>query len=185
MDFRNPVFSSPDNSTINAEVDHLTLGWIPFTAVNGDESTQEMFDAMLSDAAPYAAPAIRPSQVDAERDRRIAGGVSYGGAVYQSRPADAEKVSRWAGVARAALEAGSAPGDYRWHGQPYDFEWIAADNASHKLDAAAMVALNDAMLAHEQTHVLAARKLKDTIPIPDNYDDDAFWPQHETQRKDA
>ncbi|TCT42997.1 DUF4376 domain-containing protein [Martelella mediterranea] len=176
MEFRNPVFSSADNSSIDAEVNHPSLGWIPFTAVNGDESTQEMFDAMLPDAAPYVAPAIRPSQVDEERDRRIADGIVFEGVEYQTRPGDVSRIKSWAAAARSTLEAGATAGDYRWHGQDYDFAWIAADNTAHKMDAATAAAFGDAVLAHEQAHILAARQIKDMNPIPADYEHDNYWP---------
>ncbi|MET3602022.1 hypothetical protein [Martelella mangrovi] len=114
--------------------------------------------------------------VDAERDRRIADGFRFGGVVYQSRPGDIDKISRWAASARSATEAGAVAGDYRWHGQDYDFAWIAADNTTHKLDAPAMVALGEAVLAHEQAHVLAARQIKDMDPVPADYENDSYWP---------
>ncbi|TCT29747.1 DUF4376 domain-containing protein [Martelella mediterranea] len=114
--------------------------------------------------------------VDAERDRRIADGFLFAGVKYQSRPGDIDKISRWAASARSAIEAGTVAGDYRWHGQNYDFAWIAADNTTHKLDAQAMVALGEAVLAHEQAHIMAARTIKDMDPIPADYANDSYWP---------
>ncbi|TCT42794.1 DUF4376 domain-containing protein [Martelella mediterranea] len=114
--------------------------------------------------------------VDAERDRRIADGFVFEGVTYQSRPSDIDKISRWAASARSVIEAGAVAGDYRWHGQNYDFAWIAADNTTHKLDAQAMVALGETVLAHEQAHILAARQIKDMDPIPADYAHDSYWP---------
>ena len=113
--------------------------------------------------------------IDAERDRRIADGFLFEGVLYQSRPGDIDKISRWAASARSAIEAGAASGDYRWHGQDYDFAWIAADNTTHRLDASAMVALGEAVLTHEQAHILAARTIKDMDPIPEGYSNDSHW----------
>ncbi|TCT41143.1 DUF4376 domain-containing protein [Martelella mediterranea] len=114
--------------------------------------------------------------VDAARDRRIADGFLFDGVAYQSRPGDIDKISRWAASARNAMDAGATSGDYRWHGQDYDFVWIAADNGSHRLDAPTMAALGEAVLAHEQGHILAARLIKDMDPIPADYENDSYWP---------
>lgn len=176
MDFRNPVFSSPDNSTIDAEVSHPSLGWIPFTAVSGDESTQEMFDAMLPGAAPYVAPAIRPYQVDAERDRRIADGIVFEGVEYQTRPQDRTNLSDAALAARDAVADGFTEGDYRWETAGKDFEWIAADNTRVRMDAPTVLRFANAMISHKRERIFAARTIKDMDPVPTDFADDSYWP---------
>lgn len=117
-----------------------------------------------------------PQMVDAERDRRIAAGFSFGGKLYQSRPEDRENISGAALAALAAQIGGAQPGDLRWHGADSDFVWIAADNSLTPMDAQTMFAFGQAAMAHKQAHIFAARALKSAEPIPADYSDDSDWP---------
>ncbi|MFC4624244.1 hypothetical protein ACFO1V_03210 [Daeguia caeni] len=121
-------------------------------------------------------PPITPDDVDAERDRRIAGGFIFGGVFYQTRPEDLENIAGASTAALAAIMNGAAPGDYRWHGSDTDFVWIAADNSTHAMDAQTLFAFGQAAMAHKQAHIFAARALKDQDPIPADYTDDKYWP---------
>ncbi|WP_234844820.1 hypothetical protein [Sinorhizobium meliloti] len=61
MDFRNPVYSSPDNSTIDMEINHPKYGWIPFTASASDveDHGRQLFaDASAGSVTPYEFPSI-------------------------------------------------------------------------------------------------------------------------------
>lgn len=126
--------------------------------------------------APYVPPLPTSSEVDRERDRRIDGGFSFGGVVYQSRTEDRENLSGAATAALAAMMGGAQAGNYRWHGGPSDFEWIASDNTTHPFDAQSMFALGQAAMAHKQAHIFAARAIKDADPIPADFADDKYWP---------
>lgn len=66
MDFRNPVFSRANKSTIDLEYDHPSLGWIPFTASAADveEHSRELYAESYPSAAPYVAPAPAPYSLD-------------------------------------------------------------------------------------------------------------------------
>lgn len=126
------------------------------------------------DPAEVAAALVR--EIDAERDRRIAAGFTFAGKLYQGRPEDRENISGAALAALAAQMAGATPGDLRWHGGDSDFVWIAADNSLTPMDAQTMFAFGQAAMAHKQAHIFAARALKDAVPIPADYADDAYWP---------
>jgi len=131
-----------------------------------------------TETPPTEEPVVTAAMVDAVRDIRIASGFGFGGNVYQTRPEDRENI---AGAATAALAAimvnGAQPGDFRWHGGENDFEWIAADNTTHPLDAQSMFAMGQAAMAHKQAHIWAARALKDMDPIPVDYATNAsYWP---------
>ncbi|AJY47033.1 DUF4376 domain-containing protein [Martelella endophytica] len=115
--------------------------------------------------------------IDAERDLRIAAGFVFSGVMYQSRAEDRENIAGAATAALGAIINGAAAGDYRWHGGASDFVWIAADNSTHKMDAATMYALGQAALAHKQAHLFAARALKDLLPIPADFAADRNWPE--------
>ena len=125
---------------------------------------------------PYSPPPPTAGDVDRERDRRTAGGFSFGGSFYQSRPEDRENISGAATAALAAMVNGAQAGDYRWHGGNEDFIWIAADNSTHPLDAQSTFALGQAAMKHKQDHIFAARALKNADPIPADFADDAYWP---------
>lgn len=71
---------------------------------------------------------------------------------------------------------GVKPGDYRWHGGEEDFVWIAEDNSLVPMDAQTVIAFGQAMAAWKSSHIFSARALKDTTPIPLNYQDDQYWP---------
>lgn len=126
---------------------------------------------------PFTPPAKTESEVDAERDRRIADGFTFNGFFYQSRRADRENIAGAAVAALAAVSSGAQVGDYRWHGGDSDFMWIAADNTMHPLDAQSTFAMGQAAMAHKQAHIFAARAIKDMNPIPADYaTNPAYWP---------
>lgn len=125
----------------------------------------------LEDAPP---PSAR--DVDAERDRRIAGGFEFAGKRYQSRFDDRENIAGASTAALAAMVNGAQKGDYRWHGGDSDFVWIAEDNSLNPMDAQTVFAFGRAAMAHKQAHIFAARALKDADPIPGGYQDDSYWP---------
>jgi len=114
--------------------------------------------------------------IDAERDRRIANGFTFGGKLYQSRPEDRENIAGASVAALAAMGNGALPNDYRWHGGDADFVWIAADNSLTPMDAQTVFAFGQAAMAHKQAHIFAARALKDAEPIPADYADNIHWP---------
>lgn len=125
----------------------------------------------LEDPPPPSA-----NEVDAERDRRIAAGFTFGGKSYQSRPDDRENIAGSSTAALAAMVNGAQPGNYRWHGGDSDFVWIAADNSLTTMDAQTMFTFGQAAMAHKQAHIFAARALKDAEPIPADYADNIHWP---------
>jgi hypothetical protein len=122
-------------------------------------------------------PRVRALElVSEERDRRIDGGFTYNGIKYQSREGDRENISGAATSALAAIMNGATEGDYLWHGGQTDFEWIAEDNTTTKMDAQTMFNFGQAAMYHKQSHIFAARSLKDLDPIPSDFTDDKYWP---------
>ncbi len=130
-----------------------------------------------TETPPTEEPVVTAAMVDAARDIRIASGFGFNGHVYQTRPEDRENIAGAATAALAAMVNGAQPGDFRWHGGDSDFEWIAADNSTHPLDAQTTFAMGQAAMAHKQAHIFAARTLKDMDPVPVDYaTNDAYWP---------
>lgn len=64
MAFRNARYASPDNATIDMEIDHPAYGWIPFTASPVDEAGRDFFAAAMSGSvSAYVAPAAEAYQI--------------------------------------------------------------------------------------------------------------------------
>lgn len=161
-------------------------GGIPADAIEIDLETHKrlveypdawrMVDGLLTPHVP-APPTPTPAAVDIERDRRTGSGFVFGGVSYQSRPEDRENMAGASTAALAAIVAGAAAGDLRWHGGDSDFVWIATDNSIHPMDAQTLFAFGQAAMAHKQAHIFAARALKDMMPIPADYaTNPAYWP---------
>ncbi len=122
------------------------------------------------------APPPSSAEIDAERDRRIDGGITFNGVVYQTRPADRENLAGASTLALSAMVAGAQPGDLRWHGGDSDFAWIAEDNSVNTMDAQTLFALGAAVANRKAALIFAARALKDMDPVPRDFADDQYWP---------
>lgn len=140
--------------------------WTPSTE---DISTLEERTAAENEA--------RRASVDAERDRRIAAGFTFNGAMYQARPIpDLQNISGAANAATIAVINGAQEGDFRWADPDDDFEWIASDNTLVKMDAPRTIAFGQAALRWVDVNFKAARELKDLETVPIDYTDDGYWP---------
>lgn len=114
--------------------------------------------------------------VNGERDRRVSLGLPFDGQVYDHDDQARAHLSRLHGWAMSAIEVGAQPGDYRWADETRDFSWMTQDNKSVLMDAPTALALAEASFSFEASHVLAARTLKDSGTIPEDYADDKHWP---------
>ncbi|MFK4259033.1 DUF4376 domain-containing protein [Agrobacterium tumefaciens] len=136
-----------------------------------------------TETPPTEGPVVTTAMVDAVRDMRINSGFGFEGNVYQARAEDRENI---AGAVKAATDAitlfGAEEGDYAWQrlldpAAPAEFRWIAADNNTHLMDAQTVMRFGYAALGHKQSHIFAARELKDMDPIPADYaTNPAYWP---------
>lgn len=161
----------------NGVVTNVIMGEVPGSIPCGDAGIGWTYNGeTFSAPPPVPQPAPTSGDVDAERDRRIAAGFVFGGALFQTRPEDRENIAGASTAALAAIIAGAHAGDLRWHGGDADFAWIAADNSLHTMDAQTMFAFGQAAMAHKQSHIFAARALKDMDPIPAGYADNTYWP---------
>lgn len=119
--------------------------------------------------------------VDVERDRRIAAGFVFEGVLFQSRAEDRENIAGAYAAAKDAISMHDAKaGNFGWQrlldaNAPPEFRWIAADNTTHPMDAQTTVRFGYAALNHKQAHILKARAIKDTAPIPADYTDGKYW----------
>lgn len=88
--------------------------------------------------------------INAERDRREAGGFAYAGRVIDSDPRSAQRISLAVQAAQAALAVGA----------PFAVDWTCADNSTLTLDAAGVIGMPVALAQHAQALHAAAKALK-------------------------
>jgi hypothetical protein len=122
-------------------------------------------------------PFILPIHVDAESERRMNAGFSFGGYTFQSDVESQKRINGATTMALLAVMGGKQPGDFRWNGGDQDFYWIAADNSQVPMDAQTVVKFGKACGLWVTGHIYAARQLKDAVPIPQDFADDAYWPK--------
>jgi len=124
----------------------------------------------------FEAPALDSSDLNAERDRRIAAGFTFQGRLFDFDNRAKANIAGAAQLAFMAIVAGAQPEDLFWNGGLSPFAWIAADNSLVTMDAQTVVEFGRTAAQHEQSHIFAARALKDMEPIPHDYTDDSYWP---------
>lgn len=131
-----------------------------------------------TDVFAYLNPVALPTSwdVDAERDRRIDGGIEFQGVKFQSRTTDRENILGAAQLAFMAAMQGAQPGDLRWSNPDQDFIWIASDNSQVPMDAQTVVAFGKSAAERKQALIFAARQIKDMEPIPSDFSGDHWWP---------
>ncbi|MCX5569593.1 hypothetical protein [Kaistia nematophila] len=107
---------------------------------------------------PPPADPISASDVNAERDRRLALPIEFGGEQYQATDGTIQDDF---GLAVAGLQT--------------SFSRIALDNHIVVLSAEQMIELGRAVTERRSTLALAARRLKDKTPTPSDYRNDKHW----------
>lgn len=133
---------------------------------------------LVTELPPLPAPSSR--DVNAERDRRISAGFTFGGKPYdfdmkaKTNISGAAQMAFMAIVTQPALATSSM-----WNGGQQPFSWIAADNSAVEMTAQTVIAFGRAAAGHEQSHIMAGRLIKDMTPIPDDFKDDSYWPANE------
>lgn len=127
---------------------------------------------------PETVPTPTTGDVDAERDKRVSGGISFQGAVFQTRPDDRENIAGASTAALGAIVAGAKLNDYRWANPKTDFAWIDESNKDHLMDAHTMFEFGQAAMAWKQANIFAARAIKDQLIAGKVFDitDNSLWP---------
>ena len=161
-------YDGPDEELPEGYIDEVTVP-------PGD--IRQLYNRQTGEWGPVVVAPVLPAEVDAERDRRITAGFTFNGVFFQSRPEDRENIAGASTAAIGAMMAGAQEGDFRWTGADVDFTWIAADNSEMPLDAQGMFALGTAAMAHKESHIRAARALKNFDPIPADFaTNPVYWP---------
>lgn len=126
---------------------------------------------------PPAGPEVYTSvDVNAERDTRLHAGFMFGGKVFDCRPDDQTNISGAAQMAFMAVVAGAPKDNLRWNKGVVDFAWITQDNSTMPMDAHTVIAFGQAAASWKQAHMFAGRALKDMPKIPQDFNDDKWWP---------
>jgi hypothetical protein len=125
---------------------------------------------------PYIAPPPGSAELNSERDRRIGRGFMFQDRRFDFDDRAKANIAGAAQLAFMAMVAGAQSGDLFWNGGSTPFTWIAADNSFVTMDAQTVVEFGRAAALHEQSHIFAARAVKDMDPIPADYANDSYWP---------
>ncbi|MER8652320.1 hypothetical protein [Mesorhizobium sp. M0586] len=121
-------------------------------------------------------PRPSTSDVNAERDRRIAAGFTFNGKAYAMDDQSKARISGAATLAGFAAITGAGAGNYRWADANVDFVWIANDNTLTLMDAPTCFAFGKAAAAWESQNIFAARAIKESDPVPYGFTNNAYWP---------
>jgi hypothetical protein len=119
--------------------------------------------------------AYKRSLIDVERERRLQKFV-FDGVEYDFDEVSRARIDKARVSAMVALEADPNTSGYRWADENVDFGWITAANGFTQMDVNTTLAFGTAAAAWEGMLVLAARNLKNMDPIPEDYDNDQYWP---------
>lgn len=120
-------------------------------------------------------------EVGAEMYRRLELDLSYLGHAFQMNETSRNLIRRAAVQASVFLLGGGQADDTKWHlpedqkaaGAP--FAWIASDNSIVTMLASQVIDFGTAVDTREMLLRMKARVLKDTNPIPLDYQDDKYW----------
>lgn len=126
---------------------------------------------------PADPPVITSWDVNAERDKRITGGIEYMGYTFQSNEFSQRNMMDASQSAEAAIATDPTLAEtYRWQsGATEDYRWITADNQYVLMNAYDVRGLAQMMIRWKQRQIVNGRVLKDMDPIPLDYKDDQYW----------
>lgn len=141
---------------------------------------ENVFPGFIKSGSSFNAPAASPvlaSDVDIERDRRIALGFIWNGKAYQSRAFDLDNIRSMGAAATAMIAQGQEDSGYRWFDPTQDFVWIAADNTLTPMSASDMIDFALTAAIWVKNNIFAASAIKATAGgIPADYAANARWP---------
>lgn len=115
-------------------------------------------------------------QIIAERDRRLESDFEFNGKMFQRDSKSKARITGAATLAGFAIANGSQPGDFMWANPDRAFGWIASDNAVVLMDAQTCFNFGQTAASIETSIIFAAKLLREMDPIPQDWQDDKFWP---------
>jgi hypothetical protein len=150
--------------------DGVVTSWPAAAGSQPDQATLDVWLANWSNR-------VFQNEVNAERDRRIGGGFIYNGTEFQSDANSRENIVGAQGISLAAMISDpTGSSGLRWEDPDVDFSWISASNTEVTMTAAQCQAFCLAAMEYKKALIKAARILKNTQPIPQDYADDSYWP---------
>ena len=114
--------------------------------------------------------------INAERDRRVSAGFVFQGHRFDFDQDSAANITGAGASAGIAMALGAEQGNLRWADPEKDFSFLSQDNVWLPMDAHTCFAFSQAALRHKHAHIRAARSIKDTVPVPQDFTNDVFWP---------
>lgn len=135
----------------------------------------------IAEYVPPPPPVPRGTDVDAERDRRMAR-FAWNGHVFQMDESSQQLIIAAGADARFAIADGAQPGDLRWADPDHDFAWWDASNVRHPMDAPAMQAFAEAAKRWVAGHRRIARDIKDGL-VAGSEDAPATLPELKADRR--
>lgn len=166
------VYTLISSDAVRRDSDGAT---IPADPKNRDYADYLAWRAKGNTPAAEVKPTPTTSDINAERDRRIAATFTFDGKPYDNDEASKQRITGAATLAGFAMAAGKQPGDLLWHGGTAPFTWIAADNSLTTMDAPTCFRFGQQCAAHETRMIFFARALKEMNPIPADYTADKYW----------
>ena len=138
----------------------------------------EYSEGVFTAPNPKLDEANEPTSIDVniERDRRLRETFVFDGTSFDFDANSKANISGASLLAFMAISQGAPKGFLRWADSENDFVWIATDNSLIPMDAHTVVKFGQEAAAHESRFIKAARLIKDSSPIPENYSDDKYWP---------
>lgn len=124
-------------------------------------------------------PCATTDSVNVERDRRLAEGFLFRGMRFLVIGEAKTDITAMAVSATLAKADGFEAEEFRWQNPDRDFAWIAIDNSRLLLDAPSMVEFAKEAGRFSESHVMAARNIKDRILNGEHISDitlDELWP---------
>lgn len=136
------------------------------------DAAKRKFGWTFSDVAPVIPP--NKTDVELERDRRLAHGFVLFGHRFQADETSMVKINGAVSMAMLAQAAGIATDDPEWQkGGP--LIWRAADNTDVPMTIAQTFAFGLAAGAFVEEITRASHALKDMDPIPQDFEADTYW----------
>lgn len=175
---RNPRYPRQDRAYIDLEVNFpwVPEEWVGYTA-SAQEDTYGLYGRAVlgefGEIAPYVPPPVTSSQVNAERDRRVAEGClveipGLGGKVaLQGRDHDLRNLQGLTIAATLRLQQG----DYT-----HLTTFRDRNNVDWELTPSQIIHLWKEGADFVSSIYAVAWMLKDQSPIPSNYNEDHLWP---------
>lgn len=182
MNWRDAKYNS--EGTIDCEIEHPELGWIPFTAVEGDTGSffdvDEMISEIVADGniAEYVAPdpyeelvANFDSLVNEERDRRLLEGKSFSVTGHQDpihlNILDETNLGGLATSALVQVSLGNGSSTVQWRDN---------NNTVHTITFEQVLELHTLASQYKQDIYSSSWALKTMEVKPENYTNDLYWP---------